>query len=256
MAGERSMERGKPVSDGRCGVAMMAKSPRPGYSKTRLCPPLLPEQAASLSAAFLRDTTENLRAAAEQAAIARYAAYAPLGTEAGIVPHLAADTPLILADGSGHAPDGVQGFGRCLLDATMGQFARGHASACVLSSDTPNLPTASLVSAARLLAQGDEHRVVLGACDDGGYYLLGMNVPHAGLFANIAWSTETVAEETRARARSLGLDLIELPPWYDIDDSGALEQLLRDDGGYAASFTRRAIAALDLAPLLQGERAA
>ncbi|HTI00545.1 MAG TPA: DUF2064 domain-containing protein [Acidisoma sp.] len=250
------MEKRKPGSGGDCAISVMAKAPRPGHSKTRLCPPLHPQEAASLSAAFLRDTTENLRVAAETIAIARYAAYAPLGTEAGLAPHLAADTPLILADGSGAPAPGVEGFGRCLLDATMGPFARGHTSACVLSSDTPNLPTSYLVSAARLLAAGDSQRVVLGACDDGGYYLLGMNAPHAGLFADIAWSTETVAEATRARARSLGLDMIELPSWYDIDDAAALDRLLRDERGYAAPFTRRAIAALDLAALLQGERAA
>lgn len=245
-----------PGQDGGCGIAVMAKAPRPGHSKTRLCPPLHPAQAAGLSAAFLRDTTENLRAAAESIAIARYAAYAPLGTETGLAPHLAAATPLILADGSGAMVPGVEGFGRCLLDAIRGTFAHGHASACVLSSDTPNLPTAYLVSAATLLAHGDDRRAVLGGCADGGYYLLGMNAPHAGLFADIAWSTETVAEATRARARYLGLDLIELPPWYDIDDAAALDQLLRDERGSAAPFTRRALATLDVAALLQGERAA
>lgn len=250
------MDKKTPDPRGGCGIAVMAKAPRPGHSKTRLCPPLQPHQAASLSAAFLRDTTENLAAAAATIAIARYAAYAPLGTEAGLTPHLATGTPLILADGSGTAVSGVAGFGRCLLDAIMGPFARGHASACVLSSDTPNLPTSYLITAATLLAQGDERRVILGACEDGGYYLLGMNAPHAGLFADIAWSTETVAETTRARARSLGLDLIELPPWYDIDDAGALDQLLRDGRGYDAPFTRRAIAALNIAALLQDERAA
>ena len=39
-----------------CAMGVMAKSPRVGYSKTRLCPPLRPEQAARLSAAFLGDT--------------------------------------------------------------------------------------------------------------------------------------------------------------------------------------------------------
>jgi len=239
-----------------CGIAMMAKSPRAGHSKTRLCPPLLPAQAAALSAAFLRDTTENLRAAAGAIPITGYAAYAPQGTEAGITPHLAEGMPLILADGTCPAPLGVEGFGRCLLDAIHGQFARGHASACVLSSDTPNLPIAALVMAATLLRDGDARRVVLGACDDGGYYLLGMNAPHTRLFADIAWSTETVAETTRQRALSLGLDLVELPPWYDIDDAAALERLLQDTTGSEAAFTRRALAALGIAAQMQAERAA
>ena len=37
-------------------VYVVAKAPRAGQSKTRLCPPLLPEEAAQLAAAFLEDT--------------------------------------------------------------------------------------------------------------------------------------------------------------------------------------------------------
>jgi len=58
-------------------VQSVAKSPRAGYSKTRLCPPLGPEQVARLSAAFLRDTTETMRAAAASVPVAGYAAFAP-----------------------------------------------------------------------------------------------------------------------------------------------------------------------------------
>jgi hypothetical protein len=60
-----------------CAIGVMAKSPLVGYSKTRLCPPLKPEQAARLSAAFLRDTTETGRAAAASVPIAGYVAYRP-----------------------------------------------------------------------------------------------------------------------------------------------------------------------------------
>jgi len=141
-----------------CAIGVMAKSPRAGYSKTRLCPPLRPEQAARLSAAFLRDTTETLRAAAACVPIAGYAAYAPAGTKEALIPHLAPGTPLILADGSVPAPAGVEGFGRCLLHAVQALFDRGHAAACVLSADTPTLPTAILVTAATLLLTGSEPR--------------------------------------------------------------------------------------------------
>jgi hypothetical protein len=71
-----------------CGIGVMAKSPRPGFSKTRLCPPLAPEQAAQLSGAFLRDTTEKLEFASLYASIVGYAAYAPRGTENLLLPHL------------------------------------------------------------------------------------------------------------------------------------------------------------------------
>jgi glycosyltransferase A (GT-A) superfamily protein (DUF2064 family) len=182
-----------------CAIGVMAKSPRVGYSKTRLCPPLRPEQAARLSAAFLRDTTETMRAAAASVPIAGYVAYAPAGTEEALMPHLAPGTPLILADGSVPAPAGVEGFGRCLLHAVQALFDRGHAAACVLSADTPTLPTATLVTAARLLLTGSERHTVIGACDDGGYYLLGMRRPHAGLFADKAGAACGAAHAGRRR---------------------------------------------------------
>ena len=145
------------------------------------------------------------------------------------------------------APAGVEGFGRCLLHAVQALFDRGHAAACVLSADTPTLPTAILVTAATLLLTGSEPRAVIGACDDGGYYLLGMRRPHAGLFADIAWSTDTVAAQTRDRAAALGLDLVELPLWYDIDDDASLDRLVQEtSGSNAAPWTRRAIGALGL----------
>ena len=37
-------------------VVVIAKEPRPGAVKTRLCPPLMPEQAAELAEAALADT--------------------------------------------------------------------------------------------------------------------------------------------------------------------------------------------------------
>jgi uncharacterized protein len=241
---------------GSCAIAVMAKIPRPGHSKTRLCPPLWPEQAAQLSGAFLRDTTENVAAAALSAPIARYAAYAPSGAEDALVPHLAPGTRCVLADASPPAPPGVDGFGRCLLRATRALFARGHAAACVLSSDTPTLPTRILVTAAKTLLVGDERRVMLGACDDGGYYFLGMRAPHAGLFADIEWSSSTVAAATRDRAAALGLEVVELPLWYDIDDVASLQRLLRQTEGYAAPWTRCAIETLGLHDLVRRSRAA
>lgn len=238
-----------------CAIGVMAKTPRPGASKTRLCPPLRPEQAAAMSAAFLADTTANILEAARSSPITGYAAYAPAGSEHLLVPHLAEGIGYILADGTGEAPEAVEGFGRCLLDAIETMFARGHAAACVLSSDTPTLPTRCLSDAADLLLAGPPDRVVLGACADGGYYLLGMSAVHAGLFADIAWSTDSVADATRARARMLGLELIELEAWYDVDDAASLTTLLGERNGFAAPRTRSEIERLGLAALLSSRAA-
>lgn len=231
-----------------CAVGVMAKAPQPGRSKTRLCPPLRPDQAATLSGAFLRDTTQNIAEAARLAPITAYAAYAPSGAEESVAAHLAEGTVLVLADGSPQMPAGVEGFGRCLLHAIRGMLDLGHPAACVLSSDSPTLPTRLLAEAARrLLAPGD--RAVLGASEDGGYYLLGLKAPHARLFADIAWSTESVGATTRQRAREIGLDLVDLDPWYDVDAAASLATLIEDETGYAAPATRAVIAELGLQEL-------
>jgi rSAM/selenodomain-associated transferase 1 len=238
-----------------CAIGVMAKAPVPGRCKTRLCPPLTPEQAAAMGAAFLRDTTEAVAAASRTAPVAGYVAYAPRGGEALFDGRIAAGVSLLLADGAAPMPAGVEGFGCCLLHAVQGMLAAGHAAACVLSADIPTVPARLLAEAARLLLAPGE-RAVLGPAPDGGYYLLGLQAAHAAMFADIAWSTATVADATRARARGLGLALVELESWYDVDDAPSLRHLLEDtapgigSAAGAAPASRAAIEALGLRRLL------
>jgi uncharacterized protein len=210
--------------EGGCAIAVMAKAPRPGKVKTRLAPPLTPEMASALSASFLRDTTENIVLAADGMRIHPYVAYAPARSQAFFDGMLAEGTRLVLADGASVAAPGVRGFGRCLLHAAQSLFADGHDAVCLLNSDSPTLPTALLRQMAAVLAE-DGDRVVLGPAEDGGYYLLGVKAAHPHLFADIAWSTRDVAEQTRERARVLGLPVVELGLWYDVDDAPALHRL-------------------------------
>ncbi len=147
-------------------------------AKTRLCPPLHPAQAAALSAAFLRDITENIAQVARTVPVQGYIAYAPAGAESWFDGHLAEGTGLLLADGSLPGPQDVQGFGRCLLHAAQAMLGSGYAATCLLNSDSPTLPTEFLAQAAAAVLTPGE-RVVLGPAEDGGYYLLGMQRPHA-----------------------------------------------------------------------------
>jgi uncharacterized protein len=209
---------------GGCAIAVMAKAPRPGMVKTRLVPPLSPSTAAALSASFLRDVTENIALAARAAEIHGYVAYAPAGSEAAFDGMIAAGTHLVLADGSSVSIPGVRGFGRSLLQAAQTLFARGHHSVCLLNSDSPTLPTRLLVEAAEALAEASD-RMVLGPAEDGGYYLIGIKAPHLHLFQHIAWSTAEVAGDTRMRAAALGLPIVELDTWYDVDDKPSLLRL-------------------------------
>ena len=208
-------------TDGSCGIAMMAKASVPGRTKTRLVPPLTFEQAAALNTAFLQDMARNLLSAKSQAAIAGYVAFAPAGTEAFFHATLPPDIGLIDAC--------LPSLGDCLLRTIQEIFARGHAAAAVLNSDSPTLPTALLVETAETLARPGE-RAVLGPATDGGYYLLGLKTVHRRLFEDITWGTERVAAQTLERARDVKLDVHMLPPWYDVDNVEGLRQLHNELG--------------------------
>lgn len=203
-----------------CGIAFMAKASAPGRAKTRLVPPLTFEEAAVLNTAFLQDVADNVLLAARDAdrdcRIAGYAAYGPPGSEDFFRRTLPGAIGLIEA----WRPN----FGDCLLHTIEEIFARGHASAVVLNSDSPTLPTAFLVETAAALAEPGD-RAVLGPSSDGGYYLLGLKAAHRHMFESIAWSTEQVAKQTLERAREIGLDVRRLPVWYDVDDVDGLRRL-------------------------------
>ena len=215
------MNQGSEIRKGGCAIAIMAKASTPGLTKTRLAPPLTFEEAAELNTAFLRDMVAKVKEAGEAERVAPYVAYGPPGSEPffrSLLPEDVALTPI-------WGPH----FGECLWRTTLALLEAGHDSACVLNSDSPTLPAAYLAETARVLAEPGD-RAVLGPSTDGGYYILGLKQAHQHMFADIAWSTERVAEQTRERAREIGLAIHELPAWYDVDDAESLRFLLADLG--------------------------
>ncbi|HUC50226.1 MAG TPA: TIGR04282 family arsenosugar biosynthesis glycosyltransferase [Xanthobacteraceae bacterium] len=213
----------------------MAKASAPGRAKTRLVPPLSFDEAAKLNTVFLRDVADNVllaaRHASPQAGIAGYAAYGPPGAETFFQDTLPRSIGLIGA--------WLPNFGDCLFQTISQILARGHGAAVVLNADSPTLPTALLIETADILARPGD-RAVLGPSSDGGYYLLGLKAAHRHMFDNIDWSTERVAEQTRERAREIGLELHHLPVWYDVDDVEGLRRLHADLSG-AGSAERASV---------------
>ena len=214
----------------RCAVAIMAKAPTAGRVKTRLSPVLSPHQARELGCRFLRDMTANLALAARTVAIDPYIAFAPAGSEAAFASIVEPGTRFVLADGSLRGPPPIEGFGHCLHQAMHTLFATGYGAVALLNADSPTLATSIIEEAATLIAQAQD-RVVLGPCHDGGYYLIAMRRLHPGVFGGIDWSTDQVAAQTRRRAQALGLDVIDLEPWDDVDDPPSLRHLLDEING-------------------------
>jgi glycosyltransferase A (GT-A) superfamily protein (DUF2064 family) len=108
-----------------------------------------------------------------------------------------------------------------LLD---GLLAAGHPAAIAIDSDSPTLPMEYVAEAAAVLVNGAAD-VVLGPCDDGGYYLVGVRESRPALFEDIPWSTDAVLAATLERARRLDLGVSVLPPWFDVDTEGDLRRL-------------------------------
>jgi rSAM/selenodomain-associated transferase 1 len=224
----------------------MVKAPRSGAVKTRLVPPLSPEEASLLSSCFIKDSCANLLAAADAAAVDCFAAYTPPESEALFRDFLPPRIHLL--------PPRSVGLAASLPDAIEDLTGQGYSGACLVDSDSPTLPTSLLVDAIRTLgAPGD--RVVLGPAVDGGYYLIGLKHPHRRLFQEIAWSTEQVFAQTVERAASIGLELVTLPAWYDVDDPPSLAWLCGElfggrrppecsREGYAAAHTRSYLSCL------------
>lgn len=196
----------------------MTKAPRPGAVKTRLQPPLTPEEAAALNACFLRDTAVAIHAVCETAAASAngVGVYTPPGTEALYETVLPAAFYLL--------PQRGGGFGQRLRFAMEDLLHAGFCAACLIDSDSPTVTTEIFrEAAATLTRRGD--RIVLGPSDDGGYYLIGMKQLHLRLFQEIDWSTERVSEQTVERAAELGLEVCMLPTCFDVDDHRTLKRL-------------------------------
>ncbi len=200
-----------------CAIAVMAKASIPGRTKTRLTPPLTHEQSAGLNTAFLRDVADNLLAAGTLASISPWMAHAPAGSRDFFA--------RILPDSVGLLETVAPDFGACLHRAADLLLAAGHESVCLLNSDSPTLPTGYLVAAATALAAPGD-RVVVGPATDGGYYLIGLKNAHRRLFQDVDWSTERVFRQTLARVDELGLPVVVLPSWYDVDCEDALRVLI------------------------------
>ena len=211
-------------------VAIMCKTPIAGASKTRLSPPLHPEECAQLSGCFITDLSNTIHAMTSDGDIAPYAVYTPVGTEAALKRLLPDDCSLVLqADGD---------FGVRLLHAIRDLLDAGHAGAILINSDSPTLPKEILRQAADAVLRGDN--VTLSPALDGGYTLIGLSRPHARLFEDIPWSTEDVYRLTLERAREIGLPVENVPGWYDVDDALSLQMLEDELAGKRSAFPREA----------------
>ena len=194
---------------GESALVIFAKAPVPGQVKTRLCPPLTHDEAATLHGSFVLDTLERTKTAAVKLKLPfdRYLACAPSSTLVFFkIMEERQGVQLIEQEG--------EDLGIRMHKAFEAMFARGYHHVVIVGTDAPALPLEHYKQALDLLSEND---VVLGPAQDGGYYLIGLKKPVPGLFENIPWSTDQVMALTCDKAKSLGLRLGLIPPWRDVD---------------------------------------
>jgi rSAM/selenodomain-associated transferase 1 len=211
----------KPVA-----VAIICKTPAPGKSKTRLSPPLRPEECAAISSCFIRDLSQTIQSVAEDGDAVGGAVYTPFGSEAAL--------RRLLPDGFTLTLQAEGDLGARLLKGTADLLNDGYAGAILVNSDSPTLPKEILREAVDAVRQGDN--VVLSPAIDGGYTLIGLSRPHARLFDDIPWSTEAVYHLTLERAAALGLPVVNVPGWYDVDDAESFRMLEDEVDGIRPAF--------------------
>lgn len=195
-------------------LIIFAKEPKKGKVKTRLLGYLSEIQCVNLYKAFLRDTLDLAR---EIACKHKILAYDSHGESPSYLKKIAPRHTFYKQKGA------------CLGERMHNAFRfakdAGASKMVIIGSDSPSLPASSINKAFGLLDHVD---LVLGPSLDGGYYLIGLKSPCAGLFKGIAWSSPTVLKDTIKNIHKLKKSIALLDKRYDIDDARALFRLKKD----------------------------
>ncbi len=225
-------------------LVIFAKAPVPGQVKTRLCPPLTPDEAATLHGSFVLDTLERTKLAVREFRL-------PLDRLLACAPDSKQVFFRIMEERHGVSLIDQTGedLGARMHRAFTEMFARGYRQVFIVGTDVPSLPLAHYQQAVAALK---DHELVLGPAQDGGYYLIGLTRPAPELFTEIPWSTDQVFIQTRGKAERLHLKTACLPPWRDIDTiqdvQALIEESLQDmkQPKQLRVFSARTAGALDL----------
>lgn len=223
-------------------LVIFAKAPIPGQVKTRLCPPLTPDEAATLHGSFVLDALERSAAVAKpgsvraSAGVDRFVACAP-SSQHVFFKILEERYDVRLVDQIGDD-----------LGARMGHafhtiFTMGYQRVVLVGTDVPLLPGSAYIHALSLLA---DHDLVLGPSLDGGYFLIGLTQPKPELLTDIPWSTNQVLALTKQKADVWGLRTVLLPAQRDIDTIEDLRSLIQEAGPHASLLSKRTAGVLRL----------
>lgn len=202
-------------------LIVFVKQPESGQVKTRLCPPLTPEEAAALYTCFLKDAFIQYARLASRANFKIHIFATPAGSKSffkKFIGDVADLRPLKIEIIEQQGAD----LGERMEHAFRTLFEK-FSDTVIIGSDHPTLPDRYLENAFEQLLSYD---AVIGPSADGGYYLLGLKKVYHEIFSGIAWSGPNVFSETMKTLNRRRV--AQLPEWYDIDDEASLKRMVRE----------------------------
>ena len=196
-------------------LAIFAKYPEPGKTKSRLAKMTGDILAADIAKVLLTTTARRFRSSWQGPIYL----YGSPDNRHFLFEELASRYKLNLVT---QAPGDL---GVKMRFALSDLIAR-HGAAAIIGADVPHCPATVLSKACDQLKAGNH---VIGPAKDGGYYLIGCSEHVPEIFESVAWGTSGVFEKTREIARALAINLHELEPLSDIDEWEDLKAIMRID---------------------------
>jgi uncharacterized protein len=223
----------------RIRLLVLAKAPVAGRVKTRLCPPLLPAEAAEVAAAAIADTMAAAAAAVPLAAVLGFRLEPVLVLDGSPKEWL---VQLFQGDVEGPIHMRVVAQRGDQLDSRLAaafEDAAGDIPALLIGMDTPQVTSDLLVRAVETLAAPDCD-AVLGHAEDGGWWLLGLRQADPGLLHGVPMSTPYTGAAQEMRLLSAGLRVAHVEPLLDVDTVEDAERVaaLAPNSRFARTFHR------------------
>jgi rSAM/selenodomain-associated transferase 1 len=217
-------------------LAIMARYPEAGKTKTRLARSLGNDAVLHLYRAFLTDLAQRFGGAPDYTV---HWVYTP--AEVAYAEFIETLAPAA-ARSMRYVPQQGKDLNERLHNAFRWMASHDIKRTVLIGSDSPHVSREIIDQASAALETAD---VVLGPAEDGGYYLIAMRSPH-DVFSGIPMSTPEVGELTVALAEQQGLRVHLLEPLLDVDELPDLQLLaaLLEKNPSLAPATANAIAAL------------
>lgn len=177
-------------------LTIIAKEPRPGFVKTRLCPPCTPQQAAEISAAALLDTLDAVDAVA--------------ACLTGVDRVLLFDGDPTAWTRPGYRVVPQRGAG---LASRLSNAFDDLGPGLIVGMETPGAVPA-LADGVVALRRGHD---VVGLAVDGGYWVIGLHRVDPAVFDDIPMSTSSTGFAQMVRLHQLQRQVRMLPMSHDLD---------------------------------------